>query len=304
MALRRQQLVGLAVDSAWRHGFTEAKPSEYRIGRRNDGTLIWIGAEDAVISNFKNIQNVDWGTLADLGHVLAAIGSVLSLETAPGIGQATLQGTDFASLEVPEAEERGAARPRPRSSAPVQGTVPVAVPRSPMDEIPSRQWALDDVADEDPVEFIIRQLENAKNLYEVLGVAPNASPLAIRQAYRAISLRVHPDKIVDEEQGLAALAEDAFKLASSAYEVLSDELERKAYDRELRADYLRTVRAKPKPKPKPPVPKPKPEQQVQVKKKPAFSPVSGSELTWGYWLIWLRQIALVSDAFLARVRSG
>eukprot|EP00434_Breviolum_minutum_P001999 symbB.v1.2.001767.t2/scaffold95.1/size600632/15 len=142
-------------------------------------------------------------------------------------------------------------------------------PKSPMDEIPSNQWSLDDAvvsasqsntisivrklmaqAVKDPVDFIIRQLENAKNLYEVLGVPPSASPLAIRQAYRAISLRVHPDKIDSEEPDLAALAEDAFKLASSAYEVLNDELERKAYDRELRAEYLRTVKAKPKPKPK------------------------------------------------------
>lgn len=339
-----QRLVG-----RWLYG---AKPSEYRIGRRTDGSLIWIGPhatggtvmgtlepeehwlqaelasargdivghirlfydeqEDAVISNFKNIQNPDWGRdiIAKKGgdeEVLTTLlGRWIPVSTAAPVTDREeeescydplcnkrgkcqrcscqifvisehLLGQELEDIccrrcgcsvayhakvgkfrlngKVPEAvgTEKGASRPGPGPP-----------PKSPMDEIPSRQWLLDDAADEDPVEFIIRQLENAKNLYEVLGVPPSASPLAIRQAYRAISLRVHPDKIIDsEEQGLAALAEDAFKLASSAYEVLSDEVERKAYDRELRAEYLRMVKLQPKPKPKPPV-KPKPEVKKPV----------------------------------------
>ncbi|CAJ1423908.1 unnamed protein product [Effrenium voratum] len=156
-------------------------------------------------------------------------------------------------------EETHAPPPRPS---------PGAAPKSPMDEIPSRLWSVD-AADEDPVDFIIKQLELAKNLYEVLGVPPSASALEIRQAYRAISLRVHPDKISGMPEA-AALAEDAFKLASSAYEVLSDEVERKSYDRELRAEFVRLAKPKPKPKPKPraqPIAKQEP---APVQKMPAF----------------------------------
>lgn len=274
--------------------------------------LFYDEQEDAVISNFKNIQNPDWGRdiIAKKGGDEEVLTTLLGRWIPVSTAAPVTDREEEESCHDPLCNKRGKCQrcscqifvisehllgqelediccrrcgcsvayhaPALRFQAKVgkfrlNGKVPEAVgtekgasrpgpgppPKSPMDEIPSRQWVLDDAADEDPVEFIIRQLENAKNLYEVLGVPPSASPLAIRQAYRAISLRVHPDKIIDsEEQGLAALAEDAFKLASSAYEVLSDEVERKAYDRELRAEYLRMVKLQPKPKPKPPKPKP------------------------------------------------
>eukprot|EP00931_Biecheleriopsis_adriatica_P028101 TRINITY_DN16807_c0_g1_i1.p1 TRINITY_DN16807_c0_g1~~TRINITY_DN16807_c0_g1_i1.p1 ORF type:complete len:668 (+),score=149.15 TRINITY_DN16807_c0_g1_i1:871-2874(+) len=125
--------------------------------------------------------------------------------------------------------------------------------QSPMDAIQSRRWNPEEVpAHEEPVTFILRQMELAKNLYEVLGTAPSSSAHEIRQAYRAISLRVHPDKINSGAASLevGTLAEDAFKLATSAYEVLNDEVERRAYDRKLLSEWLK-MQPPPKPKPKP-----------------------------------------------------
>lgn len=67
-----------------------------------------------------------------------------------------------------------------------------------------------------------------QDYYEVLGVPRDAQPEAIKKAYRALALRWHPDR----HQGPAkATAEERFKAASEAYEVLSDPAKREKYDR-------------------------------------------------------------------------
>ncbi len=63
--------------------------------------------------------------------------------------------------------------------------------------------------------------------YEVLGVSPAATPIAIRQAYRALARSHHPD--VNREPGAA----ERFGRIAEAYEVLSDVVRRRAYDRAL-----------------------------------------------------------------------
>ncbi|CAE7349982.1 DNAJB8 [Symbiodinium sp. CCMP2592] len=322
----------------WLYG---AKPSEYRIGRRSDGLLVFMGPhasgatvmgvlepeghwlqaelasasgdtvghirlfydeeEDAVISNFKNIQNVDWGRDiaakkgGDEEILTTVVGRWVQARTAAAItdqdeeefcydsfcnkrgkcqrcpcqifvlsehlrnqemlcrrcGCAAIHHAKVGKFRFHDGQKGKDSEDASSTARPPQKTA--------MDEIPSRRWSLDDAtAGEEIVEFIIRQLELAKNLYEVLGVAPSSSALEIRQAYRAISLRVHPDKINAQAQGedeqsqsLSALAEDAFKLASSAYEVLNDEIERRSYDRQLYLDWVRTEKPKAKPKPKP-----------------------------------------------------
>ncbi len=64
-----------------------------------------------------------------------------------------------------------------------------------------------------------------KDLYEILGVAKSASQEEIKKAYRKIALKYHPDR----NQGDKA-AEEKFKEAAAAYEVLSDEVKRSNYD--------------------------------------------------------------------------
>ena len=65
-----------------------------------------------------------------------------------------------------------------------------------------------------------------RDYYEVLGVAKTASADEIKKAYRKLAMKHHPDRNPDDKS-----AEEKFKEASEAYEVLSDEDKRAAYDR-------------------------------------------------------------------------
>ncbi|MCC2547887.1 molecular chaperone DnaJ [Hymenobacter sp. BT175] len=64
-----------------------------------------------------------------------------------------------------------------------------------------------------------------RDYYEVLGVAKNAAADEIKKAYRKVAIKYHPDKNPDDPT-----AEDKFKEAAEAYEVLSDEQKRARYD--------------------------------------------------------------------------
>ncbi|MDJ0920546.1 MAG: DnaJ C-terminal domain-containing protein [Henriciella sp.] len=66
----------------------------------------------------------------------------------------------------------------------------------------------------------------SKDLYSVLGVSRNADAAELRRAYKRKAKELHPDL----HPGDKAKAE-AFKAASSAYEILGDEGKRKKYDR-------------------------------------------------------------------------
>lgn len=65
----------------------------------------------------------------------------------------------------------------------------------------------------------------AKDLYQILGVARTASDADIRKAYRKLARKHHPDVNPGNKK-----SEDHFKEVAAAYEVLSDETKRKAYD--------------------------------------------------------------------------
>lgn len=64
--------------------------------------------------------------------------------------------------------------------------------------------------------------------YEILEVVPHASPEVIKNAYRALAKKYHPDQQPNENA--KQWSESAFKTITEAYEVLSDIERRKTYD--------------------------------------------------------------------------
>ncbi len=64
-----------------------------------------------------------------------------------------------------------------------------------------------------------------RDYYEVLGLSRDADDRAVKRAYRKLAMEFHPDRNPTPE------AEEKFKEASEAYEVLSDPQKRQIYDR-------------------------------------------------------------------------
>ena len=64
-----------------------------------------------------------------------------------------------------------------------------------------------------------------RDFYEVLGVNRDADAEAIKKAYRKLAMKHHPDRNPDDKT-----AEEKFKEAKEAYEILTDEQKRAAYD--------------------------------------------------------------------------
>src|SRR6478735_3141871 len=64
-----------------------------------------------------------------------------------------------------------------------------------------------------------------RDFYEILGVNRSASETEIKKAYRQMALKYHPDKNPGDKA-----AEDKFKEAAEAYEVLSSPDKKSRYD--------------------------------------------------------------------------
>ena len=64
-----------------------------------------------------------------------------------------------------------------------------------------------------------------RDYYEVLGVQKNATKDEIKKGYRKLAVQYHPDKNPGDKE-----AEEKFKEATEAYEILSDEQKRQIYD--------------------------------------------------------------------------
>lgn len=68
-------------------------------------------------------------------------------------------------------------------------------------------------------------MDKKRDYYEVLGVSKTATADEIKKAYRKLAIKYHPDKNPDDKA-----AEEKFKEAAEAYEVLSNDEKRKKYD--------------------------------------------------------------------------
>ncbi len=68
-------------------------------------------------------------------------------------------------------------------------------------------------------------MSDKRDYYEVLGVERDADKAALKKAYRKLAIKYHPDKNPDNKD-----AEEKFKEASEAYEVLTNENKRHIYD--------------------------------------------------------------------------
>lgn len=64
-----------------------------------------------------------------------------------------------------------------------------------------------------------------RDYYEILGVTKNASDEELKKAYRRLAMKYHPDRNANDKT-----AEDKFKEAKEAYDVLTDSKKRAAYD--------------------------------------------------------------------------
>lgn len=74
-----------------------------------------------------------------------------------------------------------------------------------------------------------------KDYYKILGVSSNASNEVIRQAYRELSLRWHPDR--NPGADVTSIMQDI----NEAYAILKDEATRALYDEEYRAFMMNTI---------------------------------------------------------------
>ena len=69
-------------------------------------------------------------------------------------------------------------------------------------------------------------MSSKRDYYEILGVGKSASADEVKKAYRKVAMQYHPDRNPGNKE-----AEEKFKEAAEAYEILSDADKKTQYDR-------------------------------------------------------------------------
>ena len=102
-------------------------------------------------------------------------------------------------------------------------------------------------------------MPDREDYYQILGVALDASPEDIKQAFRKKALDYHPDRLGGVSESVRCLAEEEMKKINQAYEVLKDPHKRRQYDSKWTIP--KPIREKVRPKRTPaarPTPQPSP----------------------------------------------
>ena len=73
----------------------------------------------------------------------------------------------------------------------------------------------------------------SKTHYDTLGISRDASEKEIKQAFRAMSMKYHPDKVVSKDAEEQEQATNKMQKINEAYEILSDESSKQMYNMEL-----------------------------------------------------------------------
>jgi curved DNA-binding protein CbpA len=75
--------------------------------------------------------------------------------------------------------------------------------------------------------------------YTLLGLSSEASPLDIKRAFRKFARKYHPDRFAGAPEEKLARASQIYRRGTEAYQILTDPVSRRAYDRVLRVGKLR-----------------------------------------------------------------
>lgn len=78
--------------------------------------------------------------------------------------------------------------------------------------------------------FLVKTNMERKDYYDILGVNKNATEDEIKEAYRKLALKFHPDRYSGKPEEEKKAAEDKFKDIAEAYSVLGDKEKREQYD--------------------------------------------------------------------------
>jgi curved DNA-binding protein CbpA len=75
--------------------------------------------------------------------------------------------------------------------------------------------------------------------YTLLGIEQSASPRDIKDAFRRFARKYHPDRFAGAPEDKVARASQIYRRGSEAYQILTDPIARRAYDRALNVGKLR-----------------------------------------------------------------